>query len=281
MLSYEQSSLSTCPLGMCAKQKMKSTNFDLAILGLGWVGQVAAIELKNRGFSLWGTVSTYEKAKKMQSEGIFAYVLRLPDPDAEFPGPTPTYMIYTLPPRGGQERSEQMIRDAMRMAEAASVQGAIYLSSTSVYGAADGWVDESDAEEVTSRHSGVMMKRLEDQWSTASFPTTILRLGGLYGPGRSPGRFMRNRKISSPNQYVNMTAQKDVVKAIGRVLERELWGKTMNIISNNYQTRREFYGAQLGQAEFGEASDTDGKRVSTARARKWLGTDFLAPEPPE
>lgn len=268
-------------MGMSEKQKMKSATCDLAILGLGWVGQAAAIDLKNRDFSLWGTVSTYEKAQKLQSEGIFAYVLRLPESDAEFPGPTPAYMIYTLPPRGGQERSEQMIRDAIRMAETAAVQGAIYLSSTSVYGAADGWVDESDAEEVTSKHSGVIMKRLEDQWETASFPTTILRLGGLYGPGRSPGRFMRNRKISSPNQYVNMTAQNDVVTAIGRVLERALWGKTMNIITNNYQTRREFYGSHLDSAEFGEASDTDGKRVSTARARKWLGTDFLAPEPAE
>lgn len=260
---------------------MQSRSSDLAILGLGWVGHAAATELKNRGFSVWGTVSTYEKAKKLQSEGLFAYVLRLPETSAGLPGPPPSFLIYTLPPRGGQARSEQMIRDAIRMAEAAAVQGAIYLSSTSVYGAADGWVDESDAEEVTSRHSGVMMKRLEDQWATASFPTTILRLGGLYGPGRSPGRFMRNRKISSPNQYVNMTAQNDVVTAISRVLERELWGKTMNIITNNDQTRREFYGSLLDDPEFGQASDIDGKRVSTARARKWLGTDFLAPGPAE
>ncbi len=260
---------------------MQSTTCDLAILGMGWVGHAAANELKNRGYSLWGTVSTYEKANQLQSEGLFTYVLRLPESSADLPGPSPSFLIYTLPPRGGQERSEQMIRDAIRMGEQASVQGAIYLSSTSVYTSAEGWVDESDAQEVTSRHSGVIMKRLEDQWAKASYPTTILRLGGLYGPGRSPGRFMRNRTISAPNQYVNMTAQKDVVTAICRVLEGNLWGETFNIITNNYQRRREFYGSLLDDPKFGETGETDGKRVSTARARKWLGSDFLAPEPPE
>ncbi len=266
---------------MGAKQKMQSTSSDLAILGLGWVGQAAAIELKSRGFSVWGTVSTYEKAKQLQSDGLFAYVLRLPETSAGLPGPPPSFLIYTLPPRGGQERSEQMIRDVIRMGEQAAVQGAIYLSSTSVYPAAEGWVDESDAQAVTSRHSGVIMKRLEDQWEKASFPTTILRLGGLYGPGRSPGRFMRNRTISAPNQFVNMTAQKDVVKAIYRVVEGDLWGKTFNIITINNQRRREFYGSLLDNPQFGEAGKTEGKQVSTARARKWMGSDFLAPEPPE
>ena len=232
---------------------------DIAILGLGWVGQATAQKLKETGYSLWGTVSTYEKANQLQSDGLFAYVLRLPDANAKFPGPKPEYIIYTLPPREGQERSEKMIQDAIRMAEKASVKGAIYLSSTSVYGSAEGWVDESDAKEVKSRHSGVIMKRLEDQWSEASFPTTILRLGGLYGPGRSPGRFMRGKTISKPNQFVNMTNRDDAVTAIYRVLKKELWGKTLNIVSQNAQRRSEFYGQRLHQPTFGEPAETNGK----------------------
>jgi nucleoside-diphosphate-sugar epimerase len=257
----------------------KETRCDIAILGLGWVGQATALELKEKGYSLWGTVSSYQKAKKLQSEHLFAYVLRLPDSMASFPGPKPEYMLYTLPPREGQERSKEMIQDAIRMAEETAVKGAIYLSSTSVYGAAEGWVDESDAKEVKSPHSGVIMKRLEDQWSEASFPTTILRLGGLYGPGRSPGRFMRGKTISKPNQYVNMTSQTDAVTAIYRIVKKGLWGKTLNIVSHNAQRRREFYGQRLQQPKFGEPTASDGKQVSTQRARALLGTDFLA-EPP-
>jgi hypothetical protein len=266
---------------MGSKQKIKLKCCDLAILGLGWVGEAAAINLKERGYSLWGTVSTFEKARQLESAGLFAYVLRLPDPMASFPGPTPKVMLYTLPPRGGQKRSEQMIRDAIRMAETAQVKAAIYLSSTSVYGSSDGWVEESDAQDVKSRHSGVRMKRLEEVWSEAAFPTTILRLGGLFGPDRDPGRFMRNRTISAPNQFVNMTEKKDVVTAIYRVLSLPLWGKTLNIITNNYEPRSSFYGSRIDNPQFGEKTASDGKRVSTDQARRWLGTDFLAPGPDE
>lgn len=255
------------------------TSCDIGILGLGWVGKPAALALKEGGFGVWGTVSTYEKAKQLQSEGLFAYVLRLPDSSACLPGPAPRYILYTLPPREGQKRSEQMIRDVIRMAERASVQGAIYLSSTSVYGSAEGWVNESDATEVQSRHSGVIMKRLEDQWASASFPTTILRLGGLYGPGRSPGRFMREKTLRHPNQFVNMTHQSDAIKAIERVLERNVWGETLNIVSQNAQRRSEFYGERVQQLTLGQPAETDGKQVSTQRAREWLGTDFLANSP--
>lgn len=268
-------------MSMCAKQKSESTSCDLAIIGLGWLGEAAALRLKSRGYSLWGTVRTYKKAKALQSKGLFTYVLRLPDRSASLPGLNPRVLIYTLPPRGGQERSEQMIQDAIRMAEQASVEAAIYISSTSVYTSQEGWVDESDAQDVESRHSGARMKRLEDQWGTASFPTTVLRLGGLFGPDREPGRFMKNREISNPNQYVNMTEQKDAVTAIYRVLELDLWGKTLNIVSNNYEKRAEFYGSRIDQPQFGEEAESNGKRVSTAQARKWLGIDFLAPAPEE
>lgn len=266
---------------MLSEQKRNQDSCDLGILGLGWIGKAVADRLKDTGYALWGTVSTYEKAKQLQAEELFAYVLRLPDPSASLPGPSPRVLLYTLPPRGGQKRSEQMIQDAIRMAEEADVVGAIYLSSTSVYTSQEGWVDETDAKDVESRHSGVRMKRLEDQWSTASFPTTILRLGGLFGPGRKPGRFMQHREIARPNQYVNMTKQQDAVTAIQRVIELNLWGKTLNIVSNNFETRAEFYGSRIEQPKFGEEVESAGKRVSTAQARGWLGSDFMAPAPEE
>jgi len=66
----------------------------------------------------------------------------------------------------------------------------VYLSSTSVYGDAEGgWVDESSDLQPISR-SGRLKVRCEQLLRdklTQSVPPVILRPGGIYGPGRNSG----------------------------------------------------------------------------------------------
>lgn len=60
----------------------------------------------------------------------------------------------------------------------------VFVSSTSVYGQKDGeWVDETSPTEAQS-FSGQLMLKAEAAASHDGFPTTCVRLSGIYGPGR-------------------------------------------------------------------------------------------------
>ncbi len=247
----------------------------VGILGLGWIGKSLAETLLSQGGSIWGTVTTYEKAKNLRQEGVDARVLRLPEIPEISQLPATDFLTYTIPPRGGEKRAQEMIRTAIRIGEELEVKGGIFLSSTSVYPNSGEWVTESDAQSIRSRHSGVRMKELEEVWSEAPFPVTILRFGGLYGPGRSPGRFMKDRTMKNPTGYVNMTHQKDAVESILRVIRKEVWGEVLNIVSVNNQTRKDFYAQFLDQLNVDTGSSQPTKRVSIHRAQRLLGPDFL------
>jgi len=60
-----------------------------------------------------------------------------------------------------------------------------FTSSTSVYGQADGaWVDE-DSPAAPAGFGGRRMLEGERAFLDGPFPATVLRLGGIYGPGRA------------------------------------------------------------------------------------------------
>jgi nucleoside-diphosphate-sugar epimerase len=61
----------------------------------------------------------------------------------------------------------------------------IFTSSTSVYAQADGeWVDEASPTQPT-RFSGRILLEGEQLLRSSPLPSTVLRLGGIYGPGRT------------------------------------------------------------------------------------------------
>ena len=70
-------------------------------------------------------------------------------------------------------------------ARAATPAGVFFTSSTAVYAQDDGsWVDESSPTE-PSNFRGARMLEAEAVLAASGFPAVSLRLGGIYGPGRT------------------------------------------------------------------------------------------------
>lgn len=95
----------------------------------------------------------------------------------------------------------------------------IFTSSTSVYGDIDGMAKENtERRPVTA--SGRVLKELED-W-LHNLPGTqvdILRLAGLVGPGRHPGRFFAGKSAPDGQHGVNLVHLEDVIGAIELLLQ--------------------------------------------------------------
>ena len=94
-----------------------------------------------------------------------------------------THLLNTIPPdRDGNDPVLKTLGDQIKQWPLRWVG---YLSTTGVYGNTDGaWVYEDDPPEPTQDRS---RRRLacEQEWQASGLPLQILRLPGIYGPGRS------------------------------------------------------------------------------------------------
>jgi nucleoside-diphosphate-sugar epimerase len=94
----------------------------------------------------------------------------------------------------------------------------VFTSSTAVYGQHDGeWVDESSPTEPAG-HRGAIMLEAEARLAASPIPALALRLGGLYGPGRTrlldslrEGRAVLPRGVT---RYTNRVHRDDAAGAL-------------------------------------------------------------------
>lgn len=92
------------------------------------------------------------------------------------------------------------------------------LSSTGVYGDSGGaWVDEDTPLPGAGAGRSASRRRCEDHWRSLGGPLQILRLPGIYGPGRNPLAGLRGgeaRLVHKPGQVFSRVHVDDIVGAI-------------------------------------------------------------------
>jgi nucleoside-diphosphate-sugar epimerase len=108
----------------------------------------------------------------------------------------------------------------------------LYVSSTAVYGVDDGsWVDESSPAEPATPTAGVL-REAEEVLLEQIPDATILRLGGLYGPGRT---FQIDRiragveKVSPAPEFTNQIHRDDAAAAIVHLMTMQKRPETVYI----------------------------------------------------
>lgn len=169
----------------------------------------------------------------------------------------------------------------------------IYLSTIAVYGDHGGaWVDEITLTTPESER-GVERVRAEGQWralgAASGAPVAVLRLPGIYGPGRSAINQLKAgtaRRIVKPGQVFNRIHVDDIASAIAAVIARHGEG-TFNITDNEPAPPQDVVAYAAGllgippppEVAFDDARMTpmarsfygECKRASNARAKQVLG----------
>lgn len=222
----------------------------IAIVGLGWLGMPLALSLLTRGYTVLGSKTTPDGVEAATLCGIESYLLKLEprmvcDSEDQARLFEVDAVIVTLPARrsgDGDDFYAQAVQQVVDTALAHGVPRIIFTSSTSVYGDAEGVVTEaSPLRPVT--HSGRVLTSLES-WLHA-LPGTevdIVRLAGLIGPDRHPGRFMAGKTgLPGGQNGVNLVHLDDVILAITLLLETPHGGHIYNICAPGHPTRAEFY----------------------------------------
>lgn len=266
----------------------------VAIVGLGWLGMPLALSLSARGWQVTGSKTTLDGVEAARMCGIDSYQLQLTpelvcnseDLDALL---NVDALVITLPARRTGEGDDfylQAVQEIVDSALAHQIPRIIFTSSTSVYGDGEGTVKENNSL-VPVTASGRVLKELE-LW-LHDLPGTsvdILRLAGLVGPERHPGRFMAGKTDVANGQHgVNLVHLEDVVAAITLLLQAPKGGRIYNLCAPVHPTREEFYSQmarQLGLEPpvFREPSATGhGKLVDGSRICNELGFEYQYPNP--
>ncbi|WP_421209405.1 NAD-dependent epimerase/dehydratase family protein [Aeromonas enteropelogenes] len=256
----------------------------IGILGAGWLGLPLARALLAAGKPVEVTVSSAEKAARLQGEGIHAHPLTIsadmPAADKKEPWPIPCETLVICVPPSKTDDYPQAVAKACQLAKAHGTRRVLFVSATSVWGAG-----QQEGEKPKPRHArGERMLAAEQAVQAAGFECVmIVRPSGLYGPDRHPGRFLAGKTLEGGAQAVNLVHLDDVVAACLLLLERGKDGDAYNLSAPVHPRREQFYpfaARQLGLPAplFIEPAGTflpiDGLRIC-----EQLGFNYRWPDP--
>ena len=201
-------------------------------------------------------------------------------------------LLTSIPPGSTGDPALAVLGDAL----ATSRRKIVYLSTIGVYGDhAGGWVDESTPPQ-SSLDRARMRVAVEQAWmATAHGNVAILRLAGIYGPGRNALVTLRSgtaRRIIKPGQIFNRIHVDDIASAIMAAIQHQDAG-TWNVCDDEPAPPQDVitYAAQLmgvappAEEAFATAEMSamarsfyaSSARVSNARLKRELGVALVYP----
>ncbi|MEW9616975.1 SDR family oxidoreductase [Shinella sp. S4-D37] len=204
----------------------------LLILGAGFSGKAIGQAFTAAGFSVSGTTRSAEKAEGLRALGIAPILYE--------GGPVPealvadmaraTHVVQSIAP--GKD-GDPLFRAGMPPISALmpNLAWAGYLSTVGVYGDHKGdWVDEETMLNPVSARS-IERVEAENHWlgfgKTASLSVAVLRLAGIYGPGRNALRNMAEgtaRRLVKKDQVFNRIRVEDIGRAALFLAQKSLGG---------------------------------------------------------
>ncbi len=204
----------------------------MMIFGAGYSGKAIGTEARAKGADVCGTTRTPEKAASLTAAGIDPLVFdgAAFSPALEARMATATHLVQSIAP--GRE-GDPLIRLAGTdlRARMPALQWIGYLSTVGVYGDhRGGWVDEDTPFQPVSQRSRERVEA-EQGWMALGekigIPVAVLRLSGIYGPGRNAFVNLDNgtaRRLIKPSQVFNRIRVEDIAGATLFLAERGLGG---------------------------------------------------------
>lgn len=265
----------------------------VAVLGCGWLGLPLAKSLIASGYSVNGTTTTPAQLLALRDAGIRPYLLRLGPEFSQTDADSlhallngVEVLVLNVPPRAAASGAyPALLRPVGAAVAAAGVRHVLFVSSTGVYPDEPRAMREADA--LSSPDAASDLLRAEGQFTPrrGQWLTTVVRMGGLIGPERPPGRFLAGRQnLPQGNAPVNLIHLDDCVGLLQHIIDEKIWGYTFNACAAEHPTRREFYlkaAAHLGleAPTFQEEAAPVGKLIDTTLVRSTTHYQFRHDDP--
>jgi nucleoside-diphosphate-sugar epimerase len=270
------------------------------IIGCGYLGLPLGRDLAREGHEVFGLRRSPEPTADVQAAGIIPLAGDITDQAdvAALPGPFDWIVNTVSSSKGGPEQFRRVFiqgtRNLLQRFEKELPRKFIFTSSTSVYGQTDGSQVKETSPAEPAGDTGKILVETENLLLDADpFPAVILRLAGIYGPGRGHlfQQFLRNEAIihGRGERMINMVHRDDAAGAIRAALKHGRKGEIYNVADDEAVTQVNFFrwlSESLGKPmppfapELPDAErkrPATNKRVLNRKLKMELGYSFVHP----
>ena len=265
------------------------TDIKISILGCGWLGLPLAEKLVQLGFQVKGSTTTPAKLNTLAATGLQPYLIHLEKATTQTLADflRTDMLIISFPPKiraGKGAAYVNQINILKQAIQQASLHNILFISSTAVYPDVNTTVTET--LDIPDSLSPNYLREAEELIRNTQVPTTILRLAGLVGLNRHPGRFFAGKEnVPNPQGPVNLIHLDDCLQVILEIIKQNKCNQVYNACADEHPSRKEFYTAataalNLPLPHFAAPSPADTfKIISSEKLKKELQYRFIYPDP--
>jgi hypothetical protein len=248
----------------------------LVMLGSGYTGRVVHKTGASQGWTVRATSrNPLNNLSGIPSEQCLRFDLEQPSTWLNIPAGADLIWCFPATPL-------EQVRAFARTLDAPP-RRIVILGSTSAYEVSDqsavyppSWIDESAPIDLTkSRVQG-------EEYLREHHGAIVLRVAGIYGPGRNPLDWIRQGRIGPSRKYVNLIHVEDLAAICLAAIEKGKPGEIYNVSdgrpyiwSEICNTAQQRWGVAATPVKEDRAS---GKRISTAKLRADLGVTPKYPD---
>ena len=218
------------------------------IIGCGDIGRRVAALCLAQGTKVNALARSSETAEQLAAQGIGAYLGDLDRPETLASLPTGGTTVFYFAPPPPQGDDEPRLRTFLHESAGALPAKLIYISTSGVYGDRQGaWVAEATAprpntERARRRLAAEIMLR---EWEKrCGAPVIVLRVGGIYGPGRLPiERIKKNAPVLREQEcgYTNRIHADDLAAVCMAAAQRGSAGGLYNVSDGHPSTMTDYF----------------------------------------
>lgn len=252
---------------------------SVVIIGCGDIGRRVAALWRERGTPVIALARRPATAEALAALGITPIVGDLDAPESLMQLPTADALVYYFappPPRGSID--PRMGAFLATLSQGRAPRRIVYISTSGVYGDRRGeWVDETVAPNPQTDRA---RRRLDAENALRAWgreqgvEVVVLRVGGIYGPGRLPReRLAEGRPVlrETESGYTNRIHADDLAAACLAAAERGRAGAVYNVSDGQPGTMTGYFNAVADRLGLPRPPE-----ISMAEARERLSPVMLS-----
>ena len=221
---------------------------NLLIVGCGYVGSEVVQQVTQSYETIFALTRSSERARELLEIGAQPLIGDWLDPESLKSLPAIEHVLVSVPHRADDNLQADTHVVGLRnlLAQLKTWSRLIYLSTTGVYGQVTGRVDETTP--LSPTRIGPEIATVAEAWLKQEFTPercTVLRLAGIYGPGRIPlaQKLKDGESLKVPHQgHLNLVHVSDIAAMILQLFSRLDLPRMDYIFSDGHPVlRMEFY----------------------------------------